>query len=164
MGEKNEQDVYKSPAGAVPWVVSNAIPRDVEHDESILPLSKRGRMPLTKDKYIVREDPELVKWERITREFLRNLSPLHRHRVSAVMIWEWATGEKLPDQPYITGTSVFRKINKILRFYFGDPFMTWIANKKVPRCYEVRPGYYIRSHRPMTTELWLEFTQGTLYP
>lgn len=164
LGEKNEGDLYKPPAGA-PWIPGNAVDHvEREPDESILPLSERGRMPLTKDKYIVREDPELVKWERITREFLRNLTPAHRHRVSAVMVWEWATGQKVGSQPRVTGTSVFRKINKILRYYFGEPYMTWIANKKVPKCYEVKPGYYIRNHRPMTTELWLEYTQGVLYP
>ena len=121
-------------------------------------------MPLTKDKYLVKEDPELIRWERIVREFLRNLSPLHRHRISAVMVWEWATGEKISDKPRTTGTAVFRKINRILRFYFGDSYMTWIANRKVPNCYNVRPGFLIVQHRPMTTELWLEKQQGTLYP
>ena len=165
MGEKDVRDTYVSPAGAVPWLPGNAIdPDDKLPDTAILPLTERGRMPLTKDKYIVREDPELVLWERATREFLRNLSPNHRHRVSAVMVWEWATGEKLEPKPYVTGTSVFRKINKILRFYFGKSYMTWIANKKVPNCYNVPPGWLVRSHRPMTTELWLEYTNGTLYP
>ncbi len=121
-------------------------------------------MPLTKDKYLVKEDPELIRWERIVREFLRNLSPLHRHRISAVMVWEWATGQKIGDKPRTTGTAVFRKINRILRFYFGDSYMTWIANRKVPNCYNVRPGFLIVQHRPMTTELWLEKQQGTLYP
>lgn len=117
-------------------------------------------MPLTKDKYLVKEDEDEVKWERITREFLRNLTPRHRHRISAVMIYEWATGKK-PDR---TNTAVFKKLNRILEFYFGPPFQTWIANKKVGRCYEVRAGYYIRNHRPRSIELWVEYQNKTLYP
>ena len=159
------QEIFSRPADK-PWLPSNAqeADRSAGAPESVLPLSERGRMPLTKDKYLVREDPELVKWERVVREFLRKLSPETRHRVSAVMIWEWATNQKISDKPHASGTAVFRKINRILRYYFGDSYMTWIANRKVPNCYNVKPGYYIRNHRPMTTELWLEQQQGTLYP
>ena len=32
-------------------------------------------MPVTKDKYMVKENPHLVQWEREVRKFLRNLSP-----------------------------------------------------------------------------------------
>lgn len=164
MGEEEEERTFFRGA-ATHWLPSNAKDdRTVQLEHPVLPLDERGKMPLTKSKYLVREDPELIYWERVVRQFLRKLSPEHQHRVSAVMIWEWATGEQVGTAPYATGTSVFRKLNKILRFYFGKPYMTWIANKKVPNCYNVRPGYYIRQHRPMTTELWLEYTQGVLYP
>ena len=77
------QELFSRPAGK-PWLPSNAqeAERSAGAPESVLPLSERGRMPLTKDKYLVKEDPELIRWERIVREFLRNLSPLHRHRIS----------------------------------------------------------------------------------
>ena len=45
-------------------------------------------MPFTKDKYLVKEKPALVQWERETRKFLRLLSPRHSHRVSADMVYE----------------------------------------------------------------------------
>ena len=61
-------------------------------DQLILTKEDRGRMPLTKDKYLVKENEDLIQWERVTREFLRNLSPKHRHRVSPSMVYEWATG------------------------------------------------------------------------
>ena len=131
-------------------------------------------MPLTKDKYLVRENPHLVAWEREVRKFLRRLSPEHGHRVSASMIYEWATGLMVRDlvaeersraepgkQTYRTD---LRKINQVLAWYFGKPYMTWIAGRKVPKAYRVRPGYYIRRHRPMTLTLYAEYIEGTLYP
>lgn len=131
-----------------------------------LPDTERGRMPYTKDKYLVRENPHIVQWEREVRKFLRNLSPEHGHRVSAVMIYEWATGINV--QELINGGGNPRpdlmKINKIMRFYFGKSYMTYIMGRKVPNCYRVRPGYYIRRHRPMTLTLYAEYAEGTLYP
>lgn len=124
-------------------------------------------MPLTKDKYIVRENEALVQWERETRKFLRNLSVRHGHRVAAVMIYEWATGIDIKELMEEGGSAApdLRKINEILRFYFGDKsYMTYIAGRKVPKCFRVPPGWYIRRHRPMTLTLWAEYQQGTLYP
>jgi hypothetical protein len=40
--------------------------------------------------------------------------------------------------------------------------MTYIAGRKVPKAYTVRPGYYIKRHRPMTLTLYAEFVEGTL--
>ena len=125
-------------------------------------------MPLTKDKYLVRENPHLVQWEREVRKFLRNLSPEHGHRVAAVMIYEWATGIQIAELMgrgrAAAAAPDLRKLNQILRFYFGKPYMTYICGRKVPNAYRVRPGYYIRRHRPMTLTLWAEYAEGTLYP
>ena len=142
-------------------------------NELVLPPESRSRMPLTKDKYLVRENPHLVEWERVTREFLRNLSPDHGHRVAAVMIYEWATGMQLKEvmelqkkekPPKATWRADMRKLDKILEWYFGKPYMTWICGRKIPRAYRVPPGYFIRRHRPMTLTLWAEYTEGVLYP
>lgn len=130
-------------------------------------------MPATKDKYLIRENPHLVAWEREVRKFLRHLSPDHGHRVSAVMVYEWATGIRIADlmastEPLSPGRqnwrSDLRKINKVLEFYFGKPYMTWIMGRKVPKTYRVKPGYYIRRHRPRTLTLYAEYVEGTLYP
>ena len=122
-------------------------------------------MPLTKDKYLVRENPEMVMWEREVRKFLRKLSPIHGHRVAASMIYEWATGIKVKDLMEQNGsTSDLRKINKILRYYFGKPYMTYIAGRKVPNAFRVREGYLITRHRPMSLELYVEYCQGVLKP
>jgi hypothetical protein len=141
-----------------------------------LPDDMRAKMPYTKDKFLVRENPHLVQWEREVRKFLRNLSPEHGHRVSAVMIYEWATGIRVVDvmemeqnrtklsKPHTTWRGDLRKINKVLQFYFGKPYMTYIMGRKVPKAYRVKPGYYIRRHRPMTLTLYAEYCEGVLYP
>jgi hypothetical protein len=142
-------------------------------DQLVLPDEMRARMPVTKDKYLVRENPHLVQWERECRKFLRNLTPEHGHRVAAVMIYEWATGIKVAEimkeptkfQPGKQNwRSDLRKINRILEWYFGKPYMTYICGRKVPKAYRVRPGYFIRRHRPMTLTLWAEYMEGVLYP
>lgn len=145
-------------------------------DQLVLPDEMRPKMPLTKSKYLVRENPHLVQWEREVRKFLRNLSPDHEHRVSASMIYEWATGLKIAEimeeetatthggKSHTTWRGDLRKINKIMSHYFGKPYMTWIAGKKIPKAYKVRAGYYIRRHRPLTLTLWTEYNEGVLYP
>lgn len=141
----------------------------------VLPDEMRARMPYTKDKYLVQENPHLVQWERECRKFLRNLSPEHGHRVAATMIYEWATGIRIADvmkdpqrtganNNHVTWRGDLRKINKCLVFYFGKPYMTWIMGRKIPKAYRVRPGYYITRHRPMTLTLYAEYVEGTLRP
>lgn len=143
-------------------------------DQLVLPDHERAKMPLTKDKYLIKENPHLVQWEREVRKFLRQLSPQHGHRVAAVMIYEWATGIKVADLvqaekdkaegPRPPWRSDLRKINQVLRHHFGKPYMTYIAGRKIPKAYRVPPGWYVRRHRPLTVTLWAEYQQGTLYP
>jgi hypothetical protein len=142
-------------------------------EQLVLPDEMRPSMPLTKDKFLVKEDPQLVLWEREMRKFLRNLSPEHGHRVSAVMVYEWATGLSIVELERellaVEGgggraawKSDLRRLNKLLRHYFGKPYMTWIAGRKVPKAYQVPQGYYITRHRPMTLVLYAEYCEGTL--
>jgi hypothetical protein len=162
------QEKYREGKGSKARVQSTAAPArgSARHDQLVLPLNERPKMPFTQDKYIVRENPHLVQWERTTREFLRQLSPDHGHRISAVMVYEWATGIRVVDKiaagEAITGDAM--KINKILRFYFGKPYQTYIMGRKVAKAYRVNPGYYIRLHRPMTLTLYAEYSEGVLYP
>ncbi len=122
-------------------------------------------MPFTKDKFLVRENSDLVKWERETRKFLRKLSPEHGHRVSAAMVFEWATGIQVVDLMAQGGSTVdLKRINKVLRFYFGKPYMTYICGRKVPNAFKVPPGWYVKRHRPMTLTLYAEYSEGTLNP
>jgi hypothetical protein len=132
-------------------------------------------MPFTKDDYLIREDPNLVAWERELRKFLRNLSPLHEHRITASLVYEWATNLNIKDlhaeeeeqraagvdlRGKSTWRSDLRKLNKLLREYFGKPKMTHIMGQKVPRAYTVRKGYYIYRHRPKTLVLYSEWQGG----
>jgi hypothetical protein len=133
-------------------------------DELVLPDDERAKMPVTKEKYLVKENPHLVAWERETRKFLRNLNPQHGHRVSAAMVYEWATGIRIKDL-YDRGENAnadLRKINKVLAHYFGKPYMTYILGKKVPKAYRVPPGWYVKRHRPLTLTLFHEFSNKTL--
>ena len=166
---KEEADKRRFPSDA-----SDAAP-SVRVDQLVLPDDMRAKMPFTKDKYIIRENPHLVQWEREVRKFLRHLSPEHGHRVSSIMIYEWATGIRIvdvmvderqtdPNHSHITWRGDLRKINKCLEFYFGKPYMTWIAGRKIPKAYRVKPGYYIRRHRPLTLTLYAEYVEGTLNP
>jgi hypothetical protein len=154
-----------APTSGVPSIASPAT-ASTRIDQLVLPDEERGRMPFTKDKYVVRENPQLVQWERETRKFLRNLSPAHGHRISAVMIYEWATGIQVKELLEQGGTASpdLRKINECLRHYFGKPYQTYIGGRKVPRAYKVKSGYYIRRHRPMTITLYLEYSEGVLNP
>jgi hypothetical protein len=141
-------------------------------DQLVLPDDERGKMPFTKDKFLVKENPQLVFWERELRKFLRRLSPEHSHRVSAVMVFEWATGLSVVDleatvkngtvEGKATWRTDLRKLNDLLKYYFGTPGMTYIAGRKVPRAYTVRKGYYITRHRPRSLTLYAEYCEGTL--
>ena len=136
-------------------------------DQLVLPDEMRPRMPFTKNKYLVKENPHLVAWERETRKFLRNLSPQHEHRVAAVMIYEWATGIRVAELMEEGGsaTSDLRKINKVLRHYFGDKsYSTYIMGRKVTNAFKVKQGFRIRRRRPLTLELYAEWCEKTLYP
>jgi hypothetical protein len=165
---KKEADKRRVPSTALDAPGSDRI------DQLVLPDEMRPKMPVTKDKYLIKENPHLVQWEREVRKFLRNLSTEHGHRVSAVMVYEWATGIRIKDAMAAAPErlepgkqnwrSDLRKINKILEYYFGKPYMTWICGRKVPKAYRVRPGYFIRRHRPLTLTLWAEYTEGVLYP
>lgn len=132
----------------------------------VLPDDERPKMPLTKDKYLVKDNPHVVQWEREVRKFLRNLTPEHENRIAAVMIYEWATGIRVAELMAEGGSarSDLGVINKVLRFYFGRSYMTYICGRKIPLAFRVPKGYYIRRHRPMTLTLWAEYHEGTLYP
>lgn len=147
------------------FVVSDAQPLRQAKGALLLPDDQRPKMPLTKNKYLVKENPELVMWERESRKFLRRLSPAHGHRVSASMVYEWATGISVKELIANGGsTRDLRKINQILHFYYGKPYMTYICGRKVPKAYRIPPGWYVRNHRPMTLSLYAEYLAGTLYP
>lgn len=133
-------------------------------------------MPFTKEKYLVKENPQRVQWERELRKFLRKLSPEHEHRIAAVHVYEWATGLRMTDvvaeekrdreagitprQGVTTWRGDLRKLNDLLREYFGKPYMTYIMGRKIPKAYRVPKGWYVYRHRPKTMELYAEYADG----
>lgn len=133
-------------------------------DQIILADEKRARMPYTRDRYIIHEDPQLVEWEREVRKFLRNLTPREGHRVAAVHIWEWATGWDVKAFIEAGGAPSpdLRRINRLLGEYFGKPYSTYIMGRKIPRCYRVPLGHRIKRKRPRTLTLYAEWEAGTL--
>lgn len=133
-------------------------------------------MPFTKDDYLVRENPQKVQWERELRKFLRQLSPRHEHRIAAVHVYEWATGLSMaevvkeeeanrkagitPRQGATSWRGDLRKLNDLLKEYFGKSYMTYIMGRKVPRAYRVPKGWYVYRHRPKTLTLYAEWSAG----
>ncbi len=140
--------------------------RSARLDRLVVPDEERAPMPLTKGKYLVRENPDKVAWEREVRKFLRNLNLKHEHRVSAVMIYEWATNVNVAQLVASGGSasSDLRKINEILRYYFGKPYRTYICGRKVPNAYKVPSEWRVKRHKPMTLTLYAEWLNKTLNP
>lgn len=138
-------------------------------DQLVLPMEERPKMPFTKDDYLIKENPQLVQWERELRLFLRNLSPAHEHRIAAVHVYEWATGmtikalqelEAQGDRGRASWRGDLRKLNSLLVQYFGKPYMTYILGRKVAKAYRVPKGWYVYRHRPKTMTLWAEWSDG----
>src|SRR5690606_19728843 len=102
------------------------------------------------------------------------------HRVTAHMVYEWATGIDLrelqiaegidPDHPgrgsapYGSASMHLRHINKILFEYFGKPYKTTIAGREVGKAYKVRASFYVHLKRPACLTLWPEWDEKTLNP
>lgn len=159
-GKHNPEERKDLPSNAVQAPASERV------NQLVLPRERRGKLPLTKEKYAIREDPRLIEWERVTRQFLRELSTASGHRISAVMVYEWATGINVAELMAEGGSANadLRRINTILTYHFGDSYQTWIGNKKVGKCYKVPPGWFVKRHRPLTLSLWIEYREGTLKP
>ena len=165
--EKGETKVERVPSTA-------RAARATRVDQLVLPDEERGKMPFTKAAYLVKDNAQEVQWERELRKFLRNLSPEHEHRVAAVHVYEWATGLRIVElmaeekrareagepKAHTTWRGDLRKLNKLLRLYFGKPYMTWIMGRKVPQAYKIPKGWYVYRHRPKTLTLYAEYAEG----
>ena len=151
----------------------------------VLPEEARGGMPYTKEEFIVSENPLRVDWEKQVRKFLQKLSTHTSHRVTAPMIYEWATGIKIADlmaaderNEVLTEEAAgvraqtnagrlnvhLRHINWVLREYFGKPYKTKIMGREVGRAYTVRQEFRVKLKKPANLTLWPEWSEGTLSP
>lgn len=160
--EQGEKTVTRVPSTA-------RAPQAERMDHLLLPDDQRPKMPFTKEAYLKRENPQRVQWERELRKFLRNLSPQHEHRIAAVHVYEWATGlsiaelmeaERAGDRSRSKWRGDIRKLNELLREYFGKPYMTYIMGRKVPNAFRVPKGWYVYRHRPKTLTLYAEWAEG----
>ena len=145
----------------------------------LLPEGQRGRLPLTRSDFVMKEDVRRVEWERVTRSFLAGLNSDFGHKVTAAMVFEWATGVSLAELAkaeevnpeewrggarWGSANAHLRHISAILRDYFGKPRKTTIAGRHVGAAYDVRKSFKIRLKAPATTVLWAEWKEGTLEP
>jgi|GEM_PF-3645288 len=171
--EKDLRERFEKGETKATAVPSTAKARETRVDQLVLPDDQRAKVRFTKDEFLVKENPELIAWEREVRKFLLQLSPRHEHRIAAAHVFEWATGLALADLAAeekargVTGArgrsswrSDMRKINQLLRGYFGKPYMTHIMGRKVPNAYRVPKGWYVYRHRPQTLALYAEYAAG----
>jgi len=158
---------------------ATAADRAEDVERLMLPEEQRGRIPLTRSDYVLREDPRRVEWEREVRKFLAKLNGDFGHKVTAPMIYEWATGVKLSDLTRAEGVDPnnwrggarwgsanvhLRHINWVLKEYFGDPYKTTILGRHVGRAYTVRPAFKVAKKKPANLTLLPEWNEGTLRP
>ena len=144
-----------------------------------LPDESRGRMPLTQEKFVVYEPPQRVEWEREVRKAIFSLPGDGGHRISAPMIFEWATGISIKELAEAEGADQksargggkngsanvhLRHINWVLRGYFGKGYKTKIAGREVGQAYKVPKGYRIERRKPLNITLWPEWENNTLKP
>lgn len=153
--------------------------------ELVLPEGSRGLLPYTKSEFIIAENPLRVEWEKEVRKFLQKLTTHTSHRVTAPMIYEWATGIKIVDLlaadeegEVLTEEAAglrsktnagrlnvhLRHINWVLREYFGKPYKTKIMGREVGKAYTVRQEFRVKLKKPANMTLWPEWSEGTLNP
>lgn len=178
--EKQLQDQF-NPENIKRFTSTAKEPESSEYvKELVLPEESRGRLPMTRDSFLINENPALVEWERETRKFLARLNTTDfSHRITAPMVYEWVTGISIKDLAEAEGADKadgrgggktgsanmhLRHINTILRAYFGKPYQTKIAGRDVGRAYRVRKSFRVKHKRPECITLWPEWESGTLRP
>ena len=178
--DKNNMTRFSSTAGKV---------AESEYGEELmLDDQERGPLPFTKEELMISENPLRVQWEREIRKFLKLLSSKTSHRITAPMIYEWATGIKIKDleeadrkaaeagiQQSSDGKNGprtemgklnvhLRHINFILKEYFGKSYKTKIMGRDVGKAYTVRHEFKVARKKPVCMTLWPEWYDGTLVP
>lgn len=123
-------------------------------------------MPSLREQVLVKEDGATIAWERAIRAFLSNLPTQKTHRLSAPLVWEYATGMSVQDE-WAKGNagayaSDMRYINKILKAYFGKSRTTFINGRKFNRVYDVKRHFIVARKAPVSLTLYLEWKRGLL--
>lgn len=122
------------------------------------------KMPEQKKNFIVDEDERLLYWDRQVRAYVEDrVSPKHSYRITARMVFERA-GHSFDPTPGSHGAhnQEFKRINRILRHYFGNSYVSFIEGRKQHNVYKIKPGCYIRRLEPLALTLYIEWLNGTI--
>lgn len=122
----------------------------------IKPPTERS-IPDTREYTLINEDEELLQWERLTRSFLYALPSTREHRITAHMVWSWATGIETPPKNNTDYRRDLRRIRKVLREYFGKSYQSTIRGVKAKEVWKVRAGFLVYRKAPITMTLYLEW-------
>lgn len=129
----------------------------------LLPTEERAEIN-TRDEVLIKEDEDLVEWERQIRAYIYKLPMGREHRTTAVLVWEWATGLSVPEEHKKGNSGVYaadiRKINKLLREYFGKPYASYIHNRKFNQVYRISKHFNVDRKAPFCVGLYLEWRAG----
>jgi len=117
-------------------------------------------VPDTREYVLINEDEDLVQWERLVRSFLHSLASTRDHRVTAHMIWTWATNIQDIDAQDPGYRRDLRKIRKVMRGYFGKSYQSTIRGVKAKEVWRVRRGFLVYRKAPITMTIYLEWKKG----
>lgn len=131
--------------------------------DRLIPLHKRDKI-LSIDAVYITEEDDLVEWELQLREYLNRLSKGRPHVIAAPLVWEWATGGSVAEE-FAAGnrkayTRDLRRLNKLMRAYFGKPYATFIQGRKFTRAYRVGKYFIVKRKAPVCVSLNLQWKDG----
>jgi hypothetical protein len=162
-----------------PEAALRSTPRLARNDRTTRAKKVVVLLPERREDYLIREDEALVYWEREVRRYVdKVVDPVHGDRIAAPMIYAWSMGQEIGAAPAEGGEGdlarlrgsggvvnpELRRINKILRHYFGAPYRSFIQGRQYPNTYRVHKGYYIKYKPPMTLTLYAEYLLKVLVP
>lgn len=122
------------------------------------------KMPEQKKNFIVDEDERLLYWDRQVRAYVaKYYDPKHQLRLIARNVFEFA-GHSFENKPGSHGAhnQEFKRINRILRHYFGASYVSFLQGHKQHNTYKIPPGFYIRRAEPLALTLYIEWLNGTI--
>lgn len=128
--------------------------------ERLIPHHERDTSVFPKEQVMVLEDDDLVEWERVIRQYLGLMPKMVPNRTASILVWEWATGMTSKDVDRSTMLKDSRRINKVLKYYFGEPRNSFIDGRKLPMIYDIRKGFLVHRKAPMNLSLYLEWKKG----
>lgn len=137
-------------------------PPSPELRNRLLPPDQREPV-VSREAVLMREDEDLVEWEVQTRAYLEALASGRKHRTSAPLIWEWATGQSIAELHAEGNRTAYakdlRRINTILKAYFGEAKPSFINGRKFNRVYRISQHFLVKRKAPFCLSLFLEWRE-----